>query len=300
MNILILGSEGFIGSHLVEYFLSKNFTVFGCDLKEGGKKNYHYLKADGNDKSWDKLFAEIQYDFCINAAGNGNVSYSVAHPLNDFKANCYDVAAILDAIRRLQPTCKYLHLSSAAVYGNPQNLPVTENEILKPVSPYGWHKLISEQICTEFHTLYKLNALILRPFSVFGDGLRKQLFWDIYTKAKANPTEIELWGTGSETRDFIYISDLVQCVDILLHKGSYNACVYNIASGVETTVSHAAHCLLKRLYPEISIRFNNNTREGDPLRWKADISKLIQLGFRPAVNFEIGIEKLAIWLQNQN
>jgi nucleoside-diphosphate-sugar epimerase len=300
MNILVLGSEGFIGNHLVDYFLEKKFTVYGCDIKEKTKTAYHYLKADIAQESWDNVFSAAQYDFCVNAAGNGNVSYSVAHPLNDFKANCYEVAAVLDAIRRLQPFCKYIHLSSAAVYGNPQYLPVTENETPKPVSPYGWHKLISEQICAEFHTLYKLNTLILRPFSVFGEGLRKQLFWDICTKAKANPVEIELWGTGNETRDFIYISDLVQCIDILMHKGSYNACVYNIASGDETTVSHAAHCLLKRLYPEISIRFNNNTREGDPLRWKADVSKLLKLGFQPTVSFEKGIEKLATWLQNQN
>src|SRR3954467_15465075 len=101
MKILVLGSEGFIGSHLVDYFLSRKYTVYGCDIHEKATRSYHYLKADAAHDGWNKVFTGTQYDFCVNAAGNGNVSYSIAHPLNDFKANCYEVVAILDAIHRL-------------------------------------------------------------------------------------------------------------------------------------------------------------------------------------------------------
>ena len=196
-KVIILGSEGFIGSHLVKHFLASGYQVAGCDLYEGISRGYAYFKVSRLSPEWEDVFSRETYDCCINAAGSGNVPYSMSHPFIDFEANTLDTIRVLEAIRRYIPTCRYLHLSSAAVYGNPGVLPVSEDASKHPLSPYGWHKWMAEQICREYHTVYHIAAAAVRPFSVYGPGLRKQLFWDIFQKLKADPATIEMWGTGS-------------------------------------------------------------------------------------------------------
>lgn len=306
-TILILGAEGFIGNNLVNHFLSEKFAVYGCDLFETARQdNYHYYKVSRLSPEWEEIFSGQAFDYCINAAGSGNVPYSMDHPFADFEANTLDTMRILDAIRRLNAKCRYLHLSSAAVYGNPSSLPVTEGSAIGPMSPYGWHKLMSEQICLEYSSLYGLSTAVVRPFSVYGPGLKKQLFWDIYRKtlqdkgkARAQ-AEIELWGTGEESRDFIYITDLVRSLQVVAERSSMKGEVYNIASGSETSIKKAASMLVAELREGIAIKFNQHVRKGDPLHWRADISALTSLGFNPSVDFGDGIRLLAAWMKKLN
>src|SRR5687768_5375255 len=122
LNILVLGSEGFIGKHLVQHFISEGENVFGCDLFETSTQAYHYIKVSRLSPEWEELISSNRFDACINAAGSGNVSYSMTHPVADFEANTLDVIRILDALRRSNASCRYLHTSSAAVYGNPKKL----------------------------------------------------------------------------------------------------------------------------------------------------------------------------------
>jgi dTDP-glucose 4,6-dehydratase/UDP-glucose 4-epimerase len=250
---------------------------------------------------YDELLASVQFDVCINAAGSSSVPYSTTHPISDFEANTLDTIRILDGIKRHQPTCRYLHISSAAVYGNPSESPTSEDSRLQPVSPYGWHKLMAEHLCAEYANLFNVKVAVVRPFSVFGVGLEKQLFWDLYTKSKvAKAGTLKLWGSGEETRDFIYIDDLVRALDVVVRHGSFNAHVYNIASGRETTIKYAAESLLKLLNPSIRPVFTQESRKGDPVNWRANISRIQNLGFQPLVPFESGIDKLAIWLKSLN
>ena len=301
MKILILGSEGFIGNHLVRHFLYKNDLVWGCDLFETPASSYSYRKISRLSPELDELFALESFDTCINAAGSGNVNYSMTHPFSDFEANSLDTMRVLDCIRRLQPACRYIHISSAAVYGNPEKLPVQEDDRKRPLSPYGWHKLISENICSEYSTIYGLKTVAIRPFSVYGPGLRKQLFWDIYRKTVGlNGKEIELWGTGRESRDFIYIDDLVRCIALLIEKAPMDGEVYNIASGEEVTIAEIAALFCKSVNPSLAIQFNQKVREGDPLNWRADISKIALLGYRQSIDIQTGVNKLAEWIRNQN
>ena len=111
--------------------------------------SYTYYKISRLPGQFEDIFIEEKYDACINASGSGNVNHSVMHPLEDFELNTFDTARILDAIRKHNKACKYLHISSAAVYGNPAHLPVNEEMACKPLSPYGWHKLMAEQLCKE-------------------------------------------------------------------------------------------------------------------------------------------------------
>jgi UDP-glucose 4-epimerase len=298
MNILIIGSEGFIGSHLVKYFTSKGYRVYGCDLVEKGTAFFTYIQIEKSVLQWRNIFSQVDFNFCINAAGNGNVNYSVQNPFEDFQSNTLDTIEILDAIRKYRPECRYLHISSAAVYGNPLSLPVSESAVCHPVSPYGWHKYMAENICREYSEIFNLPVCMVRPFSIYGPGLRKQLFWDIYQKYTENSGSIELWGAGSESRDFIYIDDVVQCFDLLLQKANMQGEVYNVASGIETSISKAVETFFLKLKANPKIQFNQKDRPGDPLNWRADISKIQQLGFNPGISFENGMAEVARWLIN--
>ena len=298
MNILILGSEGFIGAHLVDSFLKQGANVNGCDLYESSFGNYHYIKVSRLSPEWDEIFSSNSYDVCINAAGSGNVSYSMTHPLSDFESNTLDVIRVLNALRRYNRTCKYLHISSAAVYGNPRQLPVKETDNCQPLSPYGWHKWMSEMVCKEYHHLYAISCCIIRPFSVYGPGLRKQLFWDLYQKAMS-ASEVKLFGTGNESRDFIYIDDLMQVIDIILRKAPMQAEWYNVATGTETLIRQAASLFLQHFPTPPKLIFNGQAKPGDPLNWKADISNITALGFQQQISLEKGLELTFQWINNQ-
>jgi UDP-glucose 4-epimerase len=299
-SILIIGSEGFIGRHCVAYYLKNNYRVFGCDLVDYSSQDYNYNKISRLSPDFDFLFEDQAYDYCINAAGNGSVPVSIEHPLTDFEANCFDVIRLLELIKKNSPGCKYLHISSAAVYGNPVELPVDEDAKLSPLSPYGWHKLIAENICAEYSSLYQLNIAVVRPFSVYGPGLRKQLFWDLYKKSKQDAHEIVLWGDGTESRDFIYIDDLVKAIAIILDDNTEKFSVFNLASGVETSIQNIVELFYKELNIKTPIIFNKQSRPGDPKNWRANISKLKQIGFNQSTPIEQGIKLTAEWIKKSS
>jgi dTDP-glucose 4,6-dehydratase/UDP-glucose 4-epimerase len=191
-----------------------------------------------------------------------------------------------------------VHLSSAAVYGNPAQNPVSENASINPITPYGWHKHLSEMLCFEYSQLYGIRSIILRPFSVFGPGLRKQIFWDVYQKFKCDQSQIQLWGTGNETRDFIYIDEFVSIVEFLISQDHKQTEVYNVGCGVETTINEAVSAMCNCFFQQPVIRFNGLNKAGDPLRWRADITKLKNLGYEFSHNFLTGIKATSIWLKS--
>lgn len=294
MKLIIIGSEGFIGAHLCDHFLSRGYEVFGADIIEApANSKYRYSKVSRLSNEWEGLLTANTFDFCINAAGIGNVSYSVSHPLIDFEANSFDVIKILDAIRKGHTHCKYLHISSAAVYGNPAKLPVKESAPLNPISPYGYHKWMSELLCKEFHSLFGLKIAIVRPFSVYGEGLRKQILWDLCNKCY-NQKEIVLFGHGTETRDFIHISDLCRSIELLLKNASFEYDIYNLANGNGIEIKEIADRVSVR-FPESSISFNQKIKEGDPLYWTSDISKIKSLGYLNQISLENGINNYIDW-----
>jgi dTDP-glucose 4,6-dehydratase/UDP-glucose 4-epimerase len=297
MRVLVIGSEGFIGSHCIAHFSGKKDIVYGVDLFEQPSAGYRYIKTARFLPDFEEIL-QHGFDAIINCAGNGNVPYSMTHPVVDFESNCLDTIRILEAIRRLAPTCKYLHLSSAAVYGNPVSLPVEESDEARPLSPYGWHKVIAENLCREYATIFKLSIAIARPFSVYGPGLKKQMFWDWYQRAKASNGSLELLGTGKESRDYIYVKDLVLALDLILQKGELKAEVYNLASGRETTIDAAANMFFSGIGFPVHYTYNGIVREGDPLNWRADVRKLTDIGFACRYDMASGFSELHKWLKN--
>lgn len=294
MKILIIGSKGFIGSHCVNYFESKGFEVFQADINVSLESNYYQIETHNSDFSLP--FKENQFDVCINASGSAHVGFSFENPSKDFELNVVNVQKIVVAIRDYNSNCKLINFSSAAVYGNPQFLPITENSICKPLSPYGFHKLQSELLLTEYHSFFGLNTCSLRVFSAYGPRLKKQLFWDLYQKVLQDEV-ISLFGTGNETRDFIYIDDLLQIIDLVIHNSPFQGSIYNVASNQEILITQAAQIFLQEFSTEKKVVFNGEVKVGDPNNWLADMEILKKYGFKPQYDLSLGLKKYAEWLR---
>lgn len=294
MKILVVGSRGFIGSHCHQYFLSRGHEVTGCDVT--GNEEASYIKINPNGNSFDRIFEKKHFDLCINAAGSAHVDYSFTYPEKDFELNVSLVINILAAIKKFSPGCKLINFSSAAVYGNPEYLPIPELAATHPLSPYGYHKKVSEDLLHEYSKLFNLSTCSLRVFSAYGEGLRKQLFWDMYQKAISG-LPVKLFGTGSESRDFIYIADLVEVVALVLKGAPFKGEVYNVANGEEVTIRDAAESFYSELDPSVNFTFSGEEKVGDPKNWLADITKIQRLGYARKFTFAEGINRYCKWLK---
>jgi UDP-glucose 4-epimerase len=293
-RILIVGSKGFIGSQAVNYFTQAGYLVWGADVvSDYVSKNYFLIDATNSD--FREIFSNTTFDVCLNCSGAASVPDSINHPLRDFSLNVTNVFKILDSIKTYQSKCKFINLSSAAVYGNPTALPVKESNVTKPVSPYGVHKLISEQICNEFFQLFGIATCSLRIFSAYGEGLKKQLFWDLYQRSKLN-NPVTLFGSGNESRDFIYIEDLLQAIQLVLEKAEFQGQVINVANGDEVFIKDVVNDFYDLFEMKVEFQFSGETRAGDPLRWKANIDVLHALGYQRRFSLEEGLKNYLAWI----
>ncbi len=284
MKIIIIGSKGFVGSACVAKLASEH-DVIGADIVLSSEPAYIHISNKG---SLEDLFKSNLYDVCINASGSANVGFSFANVQKDHELNVDNVKVMLDAIATFQPSCKFINFSSAAVYGNPISLPIGENSATTPLSPYGQHKLESEKLLHASHTDSGLSTCSLRVFSAYGPRLYKQLFWDIFQKWK-NTSSITLFGTGNESRDFIFIDDLIFAVESVIKNAKFHGEVINVASGKETTIRLAASMFLDILAKPYELSFSGEEKPGDPINWCADITTLKAIGFVPVVDLETGL-----------
>lgn len=296
MKILVVGSKGFIGSHCVDFF-SKEHEVWGCDVViDYNTPNYLFIESVDSD--FQDIFLCQKYDVCINCSGAASVPFSLERPFHDFQLNTLNVYKILESIRRFNSECKYINLSSAAVYGNPDRLPIHEDDGLVPVSPYGVHKMMAEWICREFSSFWSVKTCCIRIFSAYGPGLRKQLLWDLSQKVVKNE-RVELFGTGHETRDFIYVTDVVAVIDTVIRESHFNGDIVNAANGRQVAIADIARAMMQSLGCKKEIVFNQVTRKGDPLNWEADVTRLFLMGYRPQVDIETGINNYVLWLKEK-
>lgn len=254
-----------------------------------------YFQVDASNSDFSSIFQKIKYDLCINCSGAAIVSESLSNPLRDYYLNTVNVFKILEAIRKLQPSCKFINLSSAAVYGNPRQKPIKEDALPAPLSPYGLHKLQAEQICKEFWEFFNIKTCSLRIFSVYGPGLKKQLFWDLYHKAITGDP-FTLYGTGNESRDFIYISDLLRAIEYVEEHSSFRGDLINIANGNEILIKDAAATFFSLFHQNVKYKFSGVKREEDPVNWLADISKIRSYGYHPIIDIKSGLKKYYEWI----
>jgi UDP-glucose 4-epimerase len=292
-KVIVIGSKGFIGSNLVKHLESCDYDIWECDVNTHMSPKYFSINAQNT--TFDDVFKE-GFDVCINCSGAADVPASLKNPLFDYRLNTDNVFKMLDSIKNFSSQCKFVNLSSAAVYGNPERLPITEDCKLAPVSPYGWHKLHAENICREFYESFNIKTISLRIFSAYGEGIRKQLLWDVYQKS-LHSNNIEFWGTGNETRDFIYISDLLQIIQIVIENAVFDGTAINAANGEEIFIKDVIATTLSELSWKGSFNFIGKNRKGDPTRWVANIDKLLSLGYKRQYLFEQGVENYCKWLK---
>lgn len=296
-TILVTGANGFIGSYAARR-LRARYRVLGIDTNASdlfGSCN-EYCQMVLPDADLEELLRLKAPAACLHFAGSASVGHSMEHPSHDFTAGPVALFQLLDAMRKAAPGCTLFFPSSAAVYGNPKGLPIGENSELAPISPYGHHKLISEQVIKEFSEVYGVNGVILRIFSCYGPGLRKQLLWDVCEKIADG--RLELFGSGNETRDFIHVDDVTAALEHLLDAGVTHG-RFNLAGGEQTSIRKVAETLAKAYGGDVVPEFNGQTRPGDPLCWQADVSALAGTGFSPATPLAQGLSDYALWHKRQ-
>lgn len=297
MKILIIGSEGFLGSNIASFFDTKGYRVFSCDFLDIRNQD-NYFRINPFKSDYLEIFEKHQFDLVINCAGSANVGASIEDPFFDFDLNVNVVTKILGAIYKTNKNTKFINISSAAVYGNPINLPIRTEyaETATPISPYGVHKRLSEILLKSYHDSFEIPTCSLRVFSAYGNGQKKLLMWDLYQKFQNdNCNTIELFGTGNETRDFIHVSDILQQLELVIKHAPFNGESINIANGFPVKISEIAHIFQNCLNSNKVIQFNNIVREGDPLNWCADIQMLKDWNYMQSLSLEQGIKQYIEW-----
>jgi UDP-glucose 4-epimerase len=272
-RVLVTGGAGFIGSHLV-----RRLVALGSDavsLGGGGSRDEGEL-AEGVRYIFGDLSRETleTVDFVpetiFHLAGSASVAASVANPPEDFWKSVYSSVVLLDFMRSHWPQAQLVFVSSAAIYGEAAQKRASHDLPYKPISPYGVHKRQVELLLLDHARMYQTRSVILRPFSVYGPGLRKQLLWDAMEKASHGV--FEFYGSGRELRDWVYVSDLVEC--LLRASGHASKAVPVFNAGTCRAVS--VYEVLSELFSAAGIDrepiFVGQHKEGDPDRLVADDS----------------------------
>lgn len=294
VKVLVTGSSGFIGSSLLFRLISLGFDAIGWSRIGNGKFTTN-VNMD-NLVDIEKHLLEFKPDIVVHCAGAADVGISVVKPENDFMGNVILTHNLLFTLHRIGlDHIKFIFLSSAGVYGNPISLPIAEDFPLNPLSPYALHKVMCEDICKFFAKNYGMDVKIARIFSAYGQGLKKQIFWDLYKKI-CSDKEIMMYGTGDESRDYIYIDDVIQSILLLITKQS-SEMVFNVANGEEVTIREAAERFICTFRADKKrLKFIGQVREGDPLNWKADISRIKKIGYKKTVDMQTGLQYYHDWI----
>lgn len=301
-TILVTGCNGFLGSHLVTQLAADGAKIIGVDRSGAAhaKSGVTFIRAKCEDV-FEDLIGRWRPDFVFHLAGPASVNASLSDPKLDFKGLLPGVAALGSALLQEKLDARVVLFSSAAVYGEPESLPVDETAPIKPISPYGIHKAAAENLLGHYGRLGGFPVASLRIFSAYGIGLRRQLFWDLGQRAvraqKAGQTSVEVFGTGNETRDFIHAKDVARAAAAIARSElDSGLTILNVASGSETRIEDAAKALVSTIDPGLKITFTDQRRSGDPSRWVADVRKLDAIGFRPTHNLFTEIDDLARWI----
>jgi len=300
-KILITGCNGFIGQSLSENFNRKNVQVIRSS-RNIKKEDYDCLKIPFKEHSILDAINLYKPEIIVHAAGTASVKESFFSPEDDFNNSVIPYITLLEAVRKSKQRPKIFYLSSASVYGNTDAQNIKENEEIKPISPYGYHKFICEKISEEYSKLYNLDVINIRLFSVFGRLQKKLLIWELYRQFRESDKVI-IKGTGNETRDYIHVDEITKFI-IKLYKVNTDQCLnINIASGEGIKIISVAEKIKSIMKSKKKIVCLGNILKGDPVYWQADINLLRELaGPFTILDIEKGLKRcIENWeLENEN
>lgn len=274
--MLITGVTGFVGGSLVRRFMQRGLSVTGIIRREEHGLTFPVRITGYTVEELATIISELKPATIIHAAGSASVGLSLAQPSCDYNDSVALFQRLMEATRISGERPRVIFLSSAAVYGNPTVLPVSESALLSPISPYGYHKMMGEIIAREYSACYGIPTLIVRLFSLFGPTQKRLLLWEIFEQLRYK-NEVVLQGTGTETRDYIHIDDLADVLLKLLPLIDKEQLTINIASGKAVTVKKIVESIGKILMSEKPVVFEGMSRRGDPKIWQADVSLLDHL-----------------------
>jgi UDP-glucose 4-epimerase len=304
-KILVTGAAGFIGSHVAEILvhcgarvtlLDRTFekeNVWPADLAD----SFRTIEMDIRKDSFGTHLITEQYAAIVHLAGPASVLLSVKEPYSDFENSLLTTMKLLETLRTKCKETRLIVASSAAVYGNPVSLPTSETDPAYPISPYGVAKLSTERYAAVYSQLYGLHIASLRFFSLYGPGQRKMLIYDLMSRLSEQSDRLTLIGSGKETRDFIFIKDAARAVITVLESGAMAGEVYNVAAGTSYTTLEVARIVARAMGMDPDIDFTGQGRDGDPIKWQANIEKIHRLGFELEFNLSQGIEETVHWYQ---
>jgi len=297
-RILITGARGFIGSHASTYFQTRGWEVLGIDVPGGVTTSpFQYMLLP--DAAFPEMVRQFKPSAVLHAAGSASVPFSVKNPQADRVANVDLTKYVIDTTIKQAPSAKFVLLSSAAVYGNPNKLPIPEQAPVNPISPYGLHKHLAECLVMEAARTNRLQAASVRIFSAYGEGLRRQVLWDFTRKVLGGESPV-LMGSGRESRDFIHVEDVVAGIECVLRQAAMQGETYNLASGTETAIADLARSILSNIRPDLvsALRFSGTDMPGMPQNWCAEIERLRSLGFRPGISITEGVRRYVEWAKS--
>ena len=303
MKALVTGYAGFIVSHLVDKLLESGYNVTGIDcladyypraIKEKNMagslehNNFEFIEEDILELC---TFPRVDYVFHLAAQAGVRASWSKSFGIYT-RNNIEATQNLLEFYKDIQIK-KFVFASSSSVYGDTE-LPMREDSLVKPVSPYGVTKLAGENLCYLYWKNYNLPTVSLRFFTVYGPRQRPDMAIHKFVRAILNNEELTVYGDGSQTRDFTYIVDVVEANIVAAHSELVKG-VLNVGGGSRISVNE----LIKKIETVVGKKAKVNyveEQKGDVQDTLADVSKAeATLNWNPGVNINEGLKKFVEW-----
>lgn len=303
MKILITGGAGFIGSHLAKRFLNDgNDVVIVDNLSNGSMDNiplmdnysrFSFYEFDVNNTiKLKSVFDNHPFDMVFHLAANADVSKGEESTHVDFENTLQTTLNVLEMMR-IYEIKKFFFASSSTVYGNAEERLQEHRSIMRPISHYGAAKMASEAFISSYSHLHDFQVWIARFCNAVGPNMTHGVIPDLIKKLKRNPSELEVFGDGTQLKPYIYIDDLVEGVMTLLNKtkDDYNAYLVGVDSSL--TVDQIAQIVMDEVGVHVPIHYGGRYSgwKGDVRKYQYDVSRLRLMGWTPKYNAEEAVRK---------